>query len=86
MEIGPGHREPVYHAKECALNAGGPKATQGFKIRKKQNLCLKSSLYLVEDLGCSALLRVDKLVVEEQGLEKTLGWPAADWVFGVVAN
>lgn len=32
------------------------------------------------------MLRIGKLVVEEQGLDKTLGWLATDWVFGVVAN
>lgn len=32
------------------------------------------------------MLRVDNLFVEEQGLEKILGWLAADWVFGDVAN
>lgn len=36
MEIGLGHREPVCHSKECPLKAGGWKATQGFKIRKKK--------------------------------------------------
>lgn len=74
METGPGHSEPVCYAKECLFNPGGREAIQGFKAgKKKQNLCLKSSLYLAEDLGCSAMLSIGTFVVEEQGLEKTLG-------------
>lgn len=36
MEMGPGHREPVCHAKECPLNPGGWEAIQGFNIRRKK--------------------------------------------------
>ena len=47
-------------------------------------MSFKRSLYLVEDLGYNAMLRIGKLVVEEG--EETLAWLAADWVLGVVAN